>query len=63
MGKNGKPTQPPRPSPAPAQKGYQPRPLTEGYKPGISGGHQPTNQSAPAKPPANPPNTGSGGKK
>ena len=53
----------PLPRPTREQKGYQPKPLTEGYKPKPQGGHQPTTQSAPAKPPSNPPNQGSGGKK
>ena len=59
MSKNDKPT----PSPSRGQKGYQPKPLSEGYKPRQQSGHQPSSQGAPAKPPSNPPNQGSGGKK
>jgi hypothetical protein len=45
------------------QKGYQPKPIAEGYKPSPQGGHQPTSEGTPSKPPSNPPNQGSGGKK
>lgn len=62
MSKSDKPAPPP--SPVPLEKGYQPKPLTEGYKPHPQGGHQPTTgQGAPAKPPSNPPNQNTGGKK
>lgn len=59
MSKNDKPT----PSRSLKQRGYQPKKFTEGYKPRPQGGHQPTSQSEPTKPPSNPPNQGSGGKK
>ncbi len=45
------------------QKDYQPKFLTKGYKPRPQGGHQPTSHGAPAKPPSNPPNQESAGKK
>lgn len=55
---------PPLPSPVREQKGYQPRPTTAPtHTPNPQGGHQPTGHNAPAAPPANPPNQGSGGKK
>jgi len=41
-------------------EGYQPKPITKGYKPNVQGGHQPEKNSAP---PPNPPSKGSGGKK
>lgn len=62
MPKSDKPT-PPQPRLSHEQKGYQPKPLMEGYKPNPQGGHQPTSQNAPASPPSNPPNQGSSGKK
>lgn len=62
MSKSDKPV--PTTSSTPLEKGYQPKPLTDGYKPSQQRGHQPTtSQGAPAKPPSNPPNQGSGGKK
>lgn len=59
MSENDKPAT----APSREQRGYQPKPLTEGYKPTPQGGHQPTSEGAPAEPPSNPPNQGSGGKK
>jgi len=45
-------------------KGYQPRPLSEGYRPSPQGGHQPTGSGgSPTSPPSNTPNQGSAGKK
>ena len=60
MSKSDKPPAPPS---APLlERGYQPK--TGGYKPSPKGGHQPTtNQGTTTKPPSNPPNQGSGGKK
>ena len=56
MSEDDKSPSPPRP--VDVQKGYQPKPLHP------QGGHQPTtSQGAPAKPPSNPPNEGSSGKK
>lgn len=37
--------------------------VKKGFQPNPQGGHQPTSHGAPAKPPSNPPNKGSGGKK
>ena len=62
MSKSDKPAPPP--SSTPLERGYQPKTVTDGYKPNPKGGHQPTtSQGAPSKPPSNPPNQGSGGKK
>ena len=56
-----------KPTPQPdltREKGYQPRPLTEGYQPVALGGHQGTSsQQAPVRPPPNPPNKDTAGKK
>lgn len=49
-----------RPAVPSEQRGYQPRPITEGYNPKPQSGHQPTTGH---NPPSNPPNQGSGGKK
>ena len=62
MSKSDKPAAPR--SAVPLDRGYQPKPLTEGYRLNPQGGHQPTTgQGAPAKPPSNPPNQNTGGKK
>ena len=46
------------------EKGYQPTPLTEGYQPVSRGGYQGTSsQQVPTKPPSNPPNQDTAGKK
>lgn len=65
MSKDDKPARPARPPLPPVQnRGYQPVSVTEGYRPHPQGGHQPTaSQGAPARPPANPPNQGTSGKK
>ena len=55
MNKNDKPTAPPPRPTRTQQRGYQPKPITEGYKPNP--------KADSAKPPSNPPNQGSGGKK
>lgn len=45
------------------QRGHQPKPnLIEGHAPRTKG-HQPTSPGTPSKPPSNPPNQGSAGKK
>ena len=50
-----------QPDPTREEKGDQPRPLTEGYQPGR---HQGTSrQQAPVRPPTNPPNKGTAGRK
>ncbi len=61
MSKSDRPVKPP---PSPIQnRGYQPD-ETFGYRPRPQGGHQPTtSQGAPTKPPSNPPNQGTSGKK
>ena len=53
-----------KPSPPPVRdRGYQPLSV-RGYRPRPQGGHQPTSsQGAPARPPCNPPNQGTSGKK
>lgn len=63
MAKDGKPA--PQP-PIHVQKGYQPKIVVDGYRPGPNpnNGHQPTGgQGSTAKPPSNPPNEGTSGKK
>ena len=52
MSNDDKPAAPP--SSITVEKGYQPKPLTEGYKPT-------TGQGSPTKPPSNPPNQNTGG--
>ena len=47
------------PTSSAVKKGYQPT-QQDGPK---QGGHQPTSYGAPVKPPSNPPDQGSGGKK
>ena len=55
MSKSNK--QSPTPNATPLKKGYQPNKS-------VMGGHQPTtSQRSPSKPPSNPPNKGSAGKK
>lgn len=50
-----------QPEPAREEKEYQPRPLTEGYQPGR---HQGTSrQQPPVRPPPNPPNKDTAGRK
>ena len=57
-------TSAPQPRPTQERKGYQPKLVTDGYKPSQQGGQQTTSgQGAPATPPTNPPNQGTGGKK
>lgn len=59
-------TQEPTPPPdlSREEKGYQPRPLTEGYQPVSRGRYQGTSgQQAPVRPPPNPPNRDTAGKK
>jgi|GEM_PF-3263535 len=41
------------------KKGYQPKPLTNGHRPSVQGGHQPEKGGSPPPPP---PRKGSGGK-
>lgn len=61
MSRNDK--SPPSPSPSREQKGYQPKPTTQGDRPSPQGGYQPISEGAPAQPPSNPPDQESGGKK
>jgi len=62
MTKDDKPT--PQPDPTREEKGYQPRPLTEGYQPVALGGYQGTSgRRVPVSPPPNPPNKDTAGKK
>ena len=62
MSKNDKPSAP-QPRPTPVQKGYKPKHVTAGYNPNSKRGHQPSGKATPTKPPSNPPNQPSGGKK
>ena len=65
MASNDKTTTPSS-RPTSVQEGYKPKLVTGGYKPKPQSGNQlavTTGQATPAKPPSNPPNQGSGGKK
>ena len=61
MSKADRPLPPPVPH---REHGYQPLPAATARKPAVHGGYRPkSSRDAPARPPSNPPNQGTSGRK